>query len=87
MNLAKFLRTTILKNICEGLLLQIEVIGPSNGNKVDYFYRKHYYYINTQATIGANLVFLDLATAFQGGSVYISRGLQHSTLYRNAEQR
>ena len=65
--------------------VQIEVIDPSNNSKVDYFNRKQYYSISTQATIGANLVFLDLATGFPG-SVSDSRVLRHSTLYRNAEQ-
>ena len=41
--------------------------------------------INSQATIGANLVFLDLAAGVPGG-VHDSRVLRHSILYRNAER-
>ena len=46
--------------------VQIEVIGLSNDGKVDYFNTKQHYSINTQATIGANLVFLDLVIGFLG---------------------
>ena len=38
--------------------VQIEVIGPSNDSKMDYFNRKQHYFIITQATIGVNLFFL-----------------------------
>ena len=65
--------------------VQIEVIGPSNDSKVGYFNRKQHYSINTQATIGSNLVFLDFATGVPG-SFPDSRILRHSTLYGNAEQ-
>ena len=64
--------------------VQIEVLGPRGDSKVAYFNRKQHCPVNTQATIGANLVFLDLATGFPG-SLHDSRVLQHSTLYRNAE--
>ena len=60
--------------------VQIKVIVPSNDGNVDYFNRKQNYSINTQATITANLVFLNLTTGFQG-SVHNSRVLQHSTQY------
>ena len=40
--------------------VQIEVIGLSIDNKVDYFNRKQRYSMNTQATIGINLIFFGL---------------------------
>ena len=60
-------------------------VGPTINVNVDYFNRKQHYSINSQATIGANLVFLDLAAGVPGG-VHDSRVLRHSILYRNAER-
>ena len=68
---------------CDGV--QTKVIGSSNDSKVDYFNRKQHHSINTQATIGASLVFVDLTTDFLG-SVHDSCVLRHSTLYRKAEK-
>ena len=65
--------------------IQIEVIGLSNDSKMDYFSMKQHYFIITQATIGANLFFLDLAAGFPG-RIHNSCLLRHSTLYQNSEQ-
>ena len=65
--------------------IQIEVIGLSTDSKMDYFNMKQHYSIITQAAIGANLFFLDLAAGFPG-SVHNSCLLRHSTLYQNSEQ-
>ena len=42
----------------------VEIICPDNESKVDYYSRKQKYAVNTQAVVGANLVFLDIATGF-----------------------
>ena len=41
--------------------------------------------INTQVVIGANLIFLDVTTGFPG-SIYDSRMLRSSELYRKCEE-
>ena len=40
------------------------IIAPSVEGKVDYYSRKQCYTISTQATVNANLVFLDVETGF-----------------------
>lgn len=50
--------------------VQIEVIGPANDSRVDYFNRKHYS-IDTQTTTGANLVLFDHKTGFPGSRHYM----------------
>ena len=44
----------------------VEILTPSSDSKVDYFNRKQKFTVNTQAVIGANLEFLDVATGFPG---------------------
>ena len=58
---------------------------PENEQKYDYYCRKQRYSINTQAVVGANLLFLDVATGFPG-SMHDSGVLRHSSLFRRAEQ-
>ena len=52
--------------------IHIEILAPSSDSKVDYFSRKQKFTVNTQAAIGANLEFLDVATAYPG-SVHDAR--------------
>ena len=66
--------------------VKIQVIVPGNDNKVDYFNRKQHYSVNTQTTIGSNVVFLDLATGFPG-RIHYSRVLRCTALNQNAKQR
>ena len=56
---------------------------PENERKYDYYCRKQRYSVNTQAVVGANLLFLDVATGFPG-SMHDSRVLRHSLLFRRA---
>ena len=44
----------------------IEILAPDNESKVDYFSRKQKYTVNTQAVVGGNMMFLDVATGFPG---------------------
>ena len=44
----------------------IEILKPDNESSVDYFIRKQKYTVNTQAAVGSNLIFLDVATGFPG---------------------
>ena len=44
----------------------IEIISPDCLSKVDYYSRKQKYTINTQAVVGRDLMFLDVATGFPG---------------------
>ena len=62
----------------------IEILAPSSDSKVDYFNRKQKFTVNTQAVIGANLEFLDVATGYPG-SVHDARVLRSSTLFQQAE--
>ena len=62
----------------------MEILAPSSDSKVDYFNRKQKFTVNTQAVIGANLEFLDVATGYPG-SVHDARVLRSSTLFQQAE--
>ena len=62
----------------------IEILCPDSPSKVGYFSRKQIYTINTQAVVGANLIFLDLATGFPG-SIHDARMLRSSSLFVKAE--
>ena len=62
----------------------IEILAPSSDSKVDYFNRKQKFTVNTQAVIGANLEFLDVATGYPG-SVHDARVLRSSALFQQVE--
>ena len=64
----------------------IPIIAPSVEGKADYYSRKQCYAISTQATVGANLVFLDVATGFSG-SCHNSKNLRNTYLFRRTENR
>ena len=51
---------------------------------MDYFSRKQKYTVHTQAVVGSNLIFLDVATGFPG-SIHDTRMLQETKLYQDAE--
>ena len=53
-----------------------EIICPDSDSKVDYYSRKQMYTVNTQAVVGADLVFLDIATGFPG-SVHDAREVHY----------
>ena len=52
----------------------IEILAPSSDSKVNYFSHKQKFTVNTQAVIGTNLEFLDVATGYPG-SVHDARVL------------
>lgn len=62
----------------------IPISAPNVDGKIDYFSRKQRYTIGLQGLIGANLVFLDVATGFPG-SCHDARNLRNSSLFRRAE--
>ena len=62
----------------------IEIMAPSTDSKADYYSRKQRYTINTQAIVGSNLIFLDVATGFPG-SVHDARILRSSQVYAKSE--
>ena len=51
---------------------------------VNYFSRKQKYTVDTQAVVGSNLVFLDVAAGFPG-SIHDARMLRPTKLYKDAE--
>ena len=56
----------------------VEIICPDSDSKVDYS-RKQKYTVNTQAVVGADLVFLDITIGF--------RVLRSTSLFAQAERR
>ena len=62
----------------------IPIVAPNVDGKVDYFSRKQRYTISTQGLVGANLVFLDVATGFPG-SCHDARNLRNTSLHSQAE--
>ena len=62
----------------------IEIMKPDTESAVDYFSRKQKYTVNTQAVVGANLLFLDVATGFPG-SIHDARMLRATKLFNDAE--
>ena len=51
---------------------------------MNYFSRKQKYNVNTQAVVGSNLIFLDVATGFPG-SIHDARMLDATKLYQYAK--
>ena len=62
----------------------IPIVAPNVDGKADYFSRKQRYTISTQGLVGANLVFLDIATGFPG-SCHDARNFRNTSLYTQAE--
>ena len=58
--------------------------GPNCESKYDYYCMKQRYSINTQAVVGANLCFLDVATGFPG-TIHDTRVLRQTKLFERAE--
>ena len=52
--------------------------------KPNYFSRKQCHTITTQAVVGANLLFLDVATGFPGSS-HDARNLRNTSFFRKSE--
>ena len=63
----------------------IPILTPATESQNDYYSRKERHTINTQAAVGANLMFLDVATGFPG-CMHDARVLQHTALFRMAKQ-
>ena len=63
----------------------IEILCVDSESRVDYFSRKQRYTINTQAVVGANLMFLHIATGYPG-SLHDARILRLSNLCTRAER-
>ena len=57
----------------------IFIKGPNCESKYDYYCRKQRYSINTQAVVGANICFLDIAIGFPG-SMHDTRVLRPTNL-------
>ena len=62
----------------------IEIYSPTGDSKIDYFNGKQRYSISTQAVVGGNLKFLDIATGYPS-SIHDARILRDSALYIQAE--
>ena len=62
----------------------IPISAPYVEAKVDYYSRKQCYTVSVQGLVGANLMFLDVATGFPG-SCHDARNLRNSSLYRRAQ--
>ena len=63
----------------------IPILTPATESQNDYYSRKERHTINTQAAVGANLMFLDVATGFPG-CMHDAQVLQHTALFRMARQ-
>ena len=61
----------------------IEILSPDCASKVDYYSRKQKYTINTQAVIGGNLMFLDVAA----GSLHNARVLRATMSFKRHRTR
>ena len=88
------LETQIFQDIIDCKTLQtvgaidgthIEINSPTGDSKIDYFNRKQSYSISTQAVVGGNLKFLDIATGYRG-SIHDARILRDSGSYLQAER-
>ena len=55
----------------------IAIVLHNNDGNANYFSRKRRYTISTQGFLGANLVFLDVATRFPG-SCHNARNFRHT---------
>ena len=62
----------------------IPIVAPNVEGKADYFSRKQRYTISTQGLVGANLVFLDVATGFPG-NCHDAPNFRNTPLYTQAE--
>ena len=62
----------------------IPIPAPNVESKADYYSRKQCYTVSVQGLVGANLMFLDVATGFPG-SCHDARNLRNSSLFRRAE--
>ena len=63
----------------------VEMLCTNSESRVDYFSRKQKYTVNTQAVVGANLMFLHVATGYPG-SLHDARILRVSSLFGKAER-
>ena len=61
----------------------IPIVAPNVDGKADYFSRKQRYTTSTQGFVGANLVFLDVATGFLG-SCHDALNFRNTSLYTQA---
>ena len=66
--------------------IHVRIIAPETDGKPDYFSRKQCHTITTQAVVGADLLFLDVATGFPGSS-HDARNLRNTSLFRKSESR
>ena len=62
----------------------IPIVALNVDGKADCFSRKQRYTISTEGLVGANLVFLDVATGFPG-SCHDARNFRNTSLYTQAE--
>ena len=63
----------------------IPILSPAPESKNHYYSRKKRHTINTQAAVGAKLMFLDVATGFPG-CMHDAQVLQHTVLFRMTRQ-
>ena len=64
----------------------VRISAPETDGKPDYFSRKQCHTITTQGVVGADLLFLDVATGFPGSS-HDARNLRNTSLFRKSESR
>ena len=61
-------------------MVLIPILSPATESKNHYYRRKKRHTINTQAVVGANLMFLDVVTGFPG-CMHDAQVLQHTALF------
>ena len=64
----------------------VEILCTYSENKVDYFSHKQKYKVNLQAVVGANLMFLHVATEYPG-SLHDAWILRVSSLFGKAKKK
>ena len=64
----------------------VRISAPETDGKPDYFSRKQCHTITKQTVVGADLLFLDVATGFSGSS-HDARNLRNTSLFRISESR
>ena len=62
----------------------IPILTPALDSKGDYFNRKQFYSVNTQAIIVSNLEFISVASGYPG-SLHDARVLRHTEVYQRCE--
>ena len=79
------LKLCCLKWLASLMEHMVQILCTNSESRVDYFSRKQKHTVNTQAVVGASLMFLHVATGYPGG-LHEARILRVSSLFGKAER-